>query len=123
MRRTDCLWSRAMRSRLRELLRNWRKMTRFEHASARRRGKLLLTAFNLHLRDQSLAEETTTSSLAGETNNRAFSHGAPAASLAIYIAVFLLVWSLRATVFIHIDDGIESAGWKTVFSNALKFII
>ena len=70
-----------------------------------------------------MAEETTTPSLRGETNNRALSHGAPTASLAIYIAVFLLVWSLRATVFIHIDESIETAGWKNVYSNALKFII
>jgi len=45
------------------------------------------------------------------------------ASLAIYIAVFFLVWALRATVLIHIDKSIGSAGWKNVYSNALKFII
>jgi membrane protease YdiL (CAAX protease family) len=43
--------------------------------------------------------------------------------LAIYIATFLLVWSLRATVFISIDEGIESAIWRNVYSNAVKFVI
>jgi CAAX protease family protein len=47
----------------------------------------------------------------------------PAFAFAIYVAVFLLVWSLRATVFIGIDESIQSAGWKNVYSNALKFII
>ena len=47
----------------------------------------------------------------------------PTATFAIYVAVFLLVWSLRATVFIGIDEGIPSAGWKSVYSNAVKFII
>lgn len=45
------------------------------------------------------------------------------ASLAIYVALFFLVWSLRATVFIHIDESIKSAFWVNIYSNALKFII
>ena len=44
-------------------------------------------------------------------------------SLAIYVALFFLVWSLRATVFIHIDESIKSSFWVNVYSNALKFII
>ena len=48
---------------------------------------------------------------------------APLAPLMIYIAVFLLVWSLRATLFIGIDEGIESATWKQLYSNAVKFVL
>ena len=44
-------------------------------------------------------------------------------AFAIYVAVFFLVWSLRATVFIHIDESIESAVWKNVYSNSIKFIV
>lgn len=47
----------------------------------------------------------------------------PSFAFAIYIAVFLLVWSLRATVFIHIDESIESAAWKNVYSNVVKFAV
>lgn len=54
----------------------------------------------------------------GEHDNRA-----SIAQLAIYIAAFLLVWSLRATVFIGIDEGIESPTWRSVYSNAVKFAI
>ena len=43
--------------------------------------------------------------------------------LAIYIAIFLLIWSLRATVFISIDEGIESGLWKNVYSNAIKLAL
>jgi membrane protease YdiL (CAAX protease family) len=49
--------------------------------------------------------------------------GLPSFALAIYVAVFLLVWSLRATVFIHIDEGIESAAWRNVYSNVVKFAV
>lgn len=45
------------------------------------------------------------------------------APLAIYITTFLIVWSLRATVFISIDEGIESATWKNIYSNVVKFAI
>lgn len=44
-------------------------------------------------------------------------------AFAIYVAAFFLVWSLRATFFIHIDEGIESAVWQSVYSNAIKFIV
>ena len=43
--------------------------------------------------------------------------------LAIYITIFLLIWSLRATVFISIDEGIESGLWKNVYSNAIKLAL
>ena len=58
-----------------------------------------------------------------KTNNAEVANGAPIAALAIYIGVFFLVWSLRAIVFIGIDEGIESAAWKNVYSNAVKFTI
>lgn len=41
----------------------------------------------------------------------------------IYVAMFFVVWSVRATLFIHIDQSIESAVWKNVYSNAIKFIV
>lgn len=44
-------------------------------------------------------------------------------SFVIYIAVFFVVWSLRATVFIHIDESIRSEVWKNVYSNAVKFTL
>ncbi|HSB11186.1 MAG TPA: type II CAAX endopeptidase family protein [Blastocatellia bacterium] len=44
-------------------------------------------------------------------------------ALAIYIATFVIVWTLRATVFISIDEGIESSTWRNVYSNAVKFAI
>lgn len=50
---------------------------------------------------------------------RSLSSGA----FAIYVASFFVVWSLRATVFIRIDEGIESDLWKNVYSNAIKFLI
>ena len=43
--------------------------------------------------------------------------------LAIYVALFFVIWSLRAIVFIRVDESIESALWKNVYSNAVKFII
>ena len=42
-------------------------------------------------------------------------------SFVIYIGVFLLIWALRATVFIHIDESITSSVWKNLYSNAIKF--
>jgi membrane protease YdiL (CAAX protease family) len=41
----------------------------------------------------------------------------------IFVVAFFVVWSLRAIVFIRIDEIIESAVWKNVYSNAVKFII
>ena len=58
-----------------------------------------------------------------KTNNAAVANGPPIAPLAIYIGVFFLVWALRAILFIGIDEGIESAAWKNIYSNAVKFTI
>jgi membrane protease YdiL (CAAX protease family) len=44
-------------------------------------------------------------------------------AFAIYIVAFFVVWSLRATVFIHIDESIESGIWKNVYSNSIKFVV
>ena len=41
----------------------------------------------------------------------------------LYVAAFFVVWSLRATVFIRIDESIASPVWQAVFSNSIKFII
>lgn len=41
----------------------------------------------------------------------------------IYIAAFFVVWSLRATVFIHIDESITSDVGKNLYSNAVKFTL
>jgi len=46
-----------------------------------------------------------------------------ATAFVIYVAAFFLIWSLRAILFIRVDEGIESAVWKNVYSNAVKFII
>ena len=47
----------------------------------------------------------------------------PASVFVIYVVVFFVVWSLRAIVFIRVDESIESTFWKNVYSNAVKFII
>lgn len=39
------------------------------------------------------------------------------------LVVFFLVWFLRATVFIHIDEGIESAVWRNVYSSSIKLVV
>ncbi len=44
-------------------------------------------------------------------------------SFVIYIAVFFVVWSLRATVFIRIDESISSEVGRNLYSNALKFTL
>jgi uncharacterized protein len=69
-----------------------------------------------------LSDETTTD-LPVITNDAAVQGRVSLTKLAIYIALFFLIWSLRAIVFIRIDEGIESAVWKNVYSNAVKFII
>jgi len=47
----------------------------------------------------------------------------PITTFVIYVATFLIVWSLRATVFIGVDDRIQSGIWKNVYSNAVKFFV
>jgi hypothetical protein len=51
---------------------------------------------------------------AGRLTTRAFT---------LYVVSFFLVWSLRATVLIPIDEGIQSAGWRTVYSSSIKFLV
>ena len=41
----------------------------------------------------------------------------------IYLIVFFVIWTLRATVLIRIDESIEPPLWKNLFSNAVKFTI
>ena len=47
----------------------------------------------------------------------------PASVFVIYVVAFFVVWSLRAIVFIRVDESIESPLWKNVYSNAVKFIV
>jgi membrane protease YdiL (CAAX protease family) len=44
-------------------------------------------------------------------------------SFVIYIATFFVIWSLRATVFIRVDESIPSDVGKNLYSNALKFTL
>lgn len=41
----------------------------------------------------------------------------------IYIATFFVAWSLRATVFIWVDEGITSGFGQNLYSNAVKFTL
>jgi uncharacterized protein len=70
-----------------------------------------------------LSDETTTTDLPVITTDASAQRRGSLTKLATYVALFLLVWSLRAIVFIRIDESIESAVWKNVYSNAVKFII
>jgi membrane protease YdiL (CAAX protease family) len=40
-----------------------------------------------------------------------------------YLIVFFLIWSLRAVVFIHIDESIRNDFWKNIYSSTVKFLI
>lgn len=44
-------------------------------------------------------------------------------AFALYVAAFFVIWSLRATVFIRIDEGIESPVTRNVYSSAVKFAL
>jgi len=46
-----------------------------------------------------------------------------AKSFVIYIAAFFVIWSLRATVLIRIDESISSGVGKNLYSNAVKFTL
>ena len=67
-----------------------------------------------------MSDETTTTNV---TNDASAQERGPVTKLAIYVALFFAVWSLRAIVFIRVDESIESTLWKNVYSNAVKFII
>src|SRR6266404_5296377 len=67
-----------------------------------------------------LSDGTTTTNV---TNDASAQVRGSLTKLAIYVALFFVVWSLRAIVFIRVDESIESALWKNVYSNAVKFII
>jgi len=47
----------------------------------------------------------------------------PTKAFVIYIAAFFVVWSLRATVLIRIDESITSDAGKNLYSNAVKLTI
>src|SRR6185369_6080964 len=50
-------------------------------------------------------------------------HRLPTKAFVIYIATFFVVWALRATVLIRIDESITSGVGKNLYSNAVKFAI
>jgi membrane protease YdiL (CAAX protease family) len=43
--------------------------------------------------------------------------------LLLFLLAFFVVWTLRATVFISIDESISSALGRAVYSNVLKFAV
>lgn len=47
----------------------------------------------------------------------------PTTAFVIYIAAFFVIWALRATVLIRIDESITSDIGKNLYSNAVKFAI
>lgn len=47
----------------------------------------------------------------------------PTKAFVIYIAAFFVIWALRATVLIRIDESIASDVGKNLYSNALKLAI
>ena len=67
-----------------------------------------------------MSDETTTTNV---TNDASAQVRGSLTKLAIYVVLFFVVWSLRAIVFIRVDESIESPLWKNVYSNAVKFII
>lgn len=67
--------------------------------------------------------DQTTSRPTKATPLRSEQRGLSLKSFALYVLVFFIIWSLRATVFISVDEAIESSVWKNVYSNAIKFII
>jgi membrane protease YdiL (CAAX protease family) len=60
------------------------------------------------------ADSSAQSPIAGRLTTKSF---------VIYIAAFFVVWSLRATVFIGIDESITSNVEKNLYSNAVKFTL
>jgi membrane protease YdiL (CAAX protease family) len=46
-----------------------------------------------------------------------------ACQLSLFVAVFLAVWSLRATVFFALDERIASPIWRAAYSNLLKLVL
>ncbi|HKG20776.1 MAG TPA: type II CAAX endopeptidase family protein [Blastocatellia bacterium] len=45
------------------------------------------------------------------------------AALTLFLASFFVAWSLRATAFYFIDEGIQSGLSKSIYSNAIKFAL
>jgi membrane protease YdiL (CAAX protease family) len=43
--------------------------------------------------------------------------------LLVYVGLFFLVWTLRATILYRVDAGIESEAWRHVYSNAIKLVV
>ena len=47
----------------------------------------------------------------------------PAAALAVFLIVFNLIWMIRATMFIGIDESISTPLFRLAYSALLKFIL
>lgn len=47
----------------------------------------------------------------------------PLAPVILYVGIFFLVWTLRATVLYRIDAGIESEALRQLYSNVVKFVV
>jgi membrane protease YdiL (CAAX protease family) len=43
--------------------------------------------------------------------------------LLVYVGLFFLLWTIRATVLFRVDAGIASEMWRHVYSNAIKFAV
>jgi membrane protease YdiL (CAAX protease family) len=41
----------------------------------------------------------------------------------IYLSLFFLVWTIRATVLFRVDAAIASDVWRNVYSNVVKFVV
>ncbi|HYP26317.1 MAG TPA: type II CAAX endopeptidase family protein [Blastocatellia bacterium] len=55
-------------------------------------------------------------------------HGEPARAgstkaLVVFLSLFFIAWSLRATVFYPIDEGIESGLLKEIYANSVKLAL
>jgi membrane protease YdiL (CAAX protease family) len=46
-----------------------------------------------------------------------------ASQLTVFLTLFFLVWSLRATVFFALDEQITSPTWRSAYSALLKFVL
>ncbi|MDT7543395.1 MAG: protease family protein [Acidobacteriota bacterium] len=44
-------------------------------------------------------------------------------SILIYVCLFFLVWTIRATVLFRVDASIASEVWRNVYSNVVKFVV
>jgi membrane protease YdiL (CAAX protease family) len=46
-----------------------------------------------------------------------------ALDLSLFLAVFFVLWTVRATLFYAVDESIASPTWRAAYSNLLKFVL